>query len=309
MRILLSFVFASFFLTGPSFAQEIKPIEGIGPTGPLSVVAEGFKFAEGPAADANGRLYFSDVTGSKTHRLADDGSVETLLEDSGMANGLMFNRAGMLLACQFKHGRIVSIDVNTKEVTPLASEYNGKRFNTTNDLTIDSAGGLYFTDPSFGKGHQDSTAFYYVTAGGTVTRMADDLEYPNGISLSPDEKTLYVLPFRSSHVMAYEVKSPGVLGTGKVLCDLASKADHPGRGGDGMTVDAGGNLYVTVPILKSIQVIDPNGKTLGMIPLPNTPTNCTFAGADRKTLYVTTAKVVYALPMQVQGHNPGIRNE
>ncbi len=71
-----------------------------------------------------------------------------------------------------------------------------------------------------------------------------------------------------------------------------------------MTVDAGGNLYVTVPILKSIQVIDPNGKTLGMIPLPNTPTNCTFAGADRKTLYVTTAKVVYALPMQATGHQP-----
>ena len=94
-----------------------------------------------------------------------------------------------------------------------------------------------------------------------------------------------------------------------MLCDLASKAEHPERGGDGLTVDANGNLYITVPAIKSIQVIDANGKTLGILTLPNTPTNCAFAGADRKTLYVTTAKVVYALPMQVQGHDSRIRDK
>lgn len=307
MRILLSFVVVHSFLAGVSTAQEIKPIEGIGPTGPIQIVAQGFRFTEGPAADANGRLYFSDVFGARIHRLADDGSVETWLEDSGMANGLMFRKDGSLLACQTKLGRVIAIDPATKKITPVAAEYNGKRFNTTNDLTIDSVGGVYFTDPAFGKGQQDSTAFYYVSVDGTITRMADDLLFPNGIILSPDEKTLYVLPYRTPHVMAYEVKSPGVLGTGKVLCDLASKADHADGGGDGMTVDARGNLYVTVPSIESIQVIDPDGKTLGLIPLPNRPTNCTFAGADHKTLYVTTAKVVYALPMEVKGYQSGKR--
>ncbi|VAV92643.1 Gluconolactonase, partial [hydrothermal vent metagenome] len=170
---------------------------------------------------------------------------------------------------------------------------------------LDSRGGVYFTDPVFARAYQDTTAFYYLAADRSIKRLADDLKYPNGILLSPDEKTLYVLPYLSPNVMAYEVKSPGVLGEGRSLCELACKAEYPKRGGDGLTVDTKGNLYVTVPSIKSIQVIDSDGKTLGMIPLPNGPSNCTFAGADRKTLYVTTAKVVYALPMQAQGHQSG----
>jgi len=304
MKIPYSFLIANLLFASVAFSQETESIEGIGPTGPLKLVGKGFRFSEGPAADADGRLYFSDVRASNIHRLADDGSVELWLKDSGGANGLMFNAAGNLLACQAQHGRIVSFEMATKELTPIASEYGGKRFNGTNDLTVDRQGGVYFTDPKSGRAHQDSAAFYYAAADGTVKRLADDLKYPNGVLLSPDEKTLYVLQYLSPELMAYQIKSPGVLGRGTVLCDLACKADHPERGGDGMTVDLMGNLYVTVPSIKSIQVIDSRGKSLGIIPLPVGPTNCTFAGPDRKTLYVTTAKAVYSLPMQAQGHDP-----
>jgi gluconolactonase len=287
--------------TASLLADDVKPIEGIGPNGPLQVVGQGFRFTEGPAADPSGRLYFTDVFANRIHRLAGDGTVETWLEESQGINGLMFDAKGTLFGCQSRPGRIVAINVDTKDITPVAKEYKGVRFNAPNDLVVDSAGGVYFTDPTFGKASQDKAAFYYVSSDGTVTRLGDDLNFPNGILLSPDEKTLYVLPYRSPDVMAYPIESPGVLGPGKVFCELASKAKFEKRGGDGMTVDSKGNLYLTVPATSSIQVVDPDGKTLGLIPVPKTPTNCAFGGADRKTLYVTTPSTVYAMPMEIAG--------
>ncbi len=297
-------------LAAPALAAEPntdqpKPIEGIGPTDPVTVVGEGFRFTEGPAADADGRLYFTDVFAGRVHRVADDGTVETLLDDSQGINGLMFDAAGTLFGCQGRAGRIVKVDVDTKKITPFASEYQGKRFNAPNDLVVDSVGGVYFTDPQFGQASQDKAAFYYAAADGTVTRLGDDLNFPNGILLSPDETKLYVLPYRSADVMVYDIKSPGVIGQGRVFCKMASVEKFPQRGGDGMTIDSKGNLYLTVPAASSIQVVDPAGETLGVIPVPKTPTNCAFSGKDLKTLVVTTPSTVYAMPMAVAGHRHG----
>jgi len=285
-------------------AVNAENIPGIGPAGEITQVATGLQFTEGPAVDAQGNVYFTDVRANRIHKLDAAGQMTTFMENTDGANGLMFDKAGTLYACQGGKGRIVKIDVATKQVTPIAEQYNGKPFNRPNDLVLDSAGGVYFTDPMFGRGEaaQDVQAVYYVDKGGKVTRLIGDLERPNGVLLSPDEKTLYVLPSGAAVVMAYPVQSPGKMGQGRVLSEMMKPEQGQPRGGDGLTVDTKGNLYVTVPALSGIQVISPDGKTLGFVRFPEGPSNCCFGGKDMKTLYVTARTSVYAVPMEATGH-------
>lgn len=285
--------------------EAIKPIPGVGPVGPLELVHDGLKFAEGPAADARGQLFLVDVRSGLVLRLLPDGKLETVVKKSQGINGMMFDLKGRLIGCQAGPGRIVAIDVSSGRVTPVASEYHGHRFIAPNDLVVDHAGGVYFTDPRFGRGnkHQDKQGVYYVSADGTATRLIDDLKFPNGIALSPDNSTLYVLPYRTPELMAYKVESPGKLGPGRALYTVPVRENSRSGGGDGMTLDTRGNLYLTAPAVRAICVVRPDGKELGRIPLPQTPTNCVFGGPDFKTLYVTTYNRLYALPMEAQGYS------
>jgi gluconolactonase len=285
-----------------------EPIPGIGPKGKIVVVTNDCTFTEGPAVDAEGNVYFTDIPNNRIHKIDLDGKMSVFLEDSKRCNGLMVDAKGRLIACQGGEGRIVAIDVRTKELTVLADKYDGKRFNQPNDLVVDRQGGVYFTDPIFGKAEraQDKLAVYYANEG-KVTRLIDDVPLPNGVILSPDEKTLYVLSSGQAEVMAYPVESPGKLGKGKVLCKL-QQPDMAERvaGGDGLTIDTKGNLYLTVPQAKLIQVVDPEGKTLGVLRLEKSPANCAFGGKDMQTLYVTARETVYAIPMEAVGHRfPG----
>src|SRR5262249_6125328 len=158
-------------------------------------------------------------------------------------------------------------DVKTKKISVVADKYNGKAFNSPNDLVVDRSGGVYFTDPSFGRNpSQDKECVYYVSADGKVTRLVDDQAKPNGVLLSPDEKTLYVLLSGRAALMAYPVEKPGVIGKGKELGKLSG-------GGDGLTVDTRGNLYLTQPRSSSIVVMSPAGKTLGAIKFAEGPAN------------------------------------
>lgn len=299
------FGFASaFVLAGfAAAADDAKPIPGIGPVGEIVKLHTGFAFTEGPAADAEGNVYFTDIRNNRIHRVDVDGKLSTFLEDSKACNGLMFNSKGLLIACQGGTGKVIAIDPKSKEITVVAGEYNGKRFNAPNDLVIDRQDGVYFTDPAFGRDMaQDKMGVYYVDTKGTVTRLIDDLPRPNGVLLSPDEKTLYVLPSGSPNVMAYPVLEPGKIGKGNVLCKLEQADSGQARGGDGLAVDTKGNLYLTQPSLKAIQVVSPEGKTLGLIRIPENPANCDFGGKDTKTLYVTAQKSLYAIKMEATGH-------
>ncbi len=170
---------------GTILAEEAGPIPGIGPKGEVARVHTGFAFTEGPAADAKGNLYFSDVRANRVHKLDADGKLSTFLEDSGGCNGLMFDKGGRLIACQGVEKRIVAIDVASKAITPIAEQFDGKSFDRPNDLAVDRQGGVYFTDPNV-------KSVYYVADGGKVTRLIDDLPRPNGVRLSPDGRTLYV---------------------------------------------------------------------------------------------------------------------
>lgn len=288
-------------------AQDNKLIAGIGPAGPIVRAHTGFKFTEGPAADAQGNVYFTDIPNNRIHKVDTAGKLTTFLEDSQRCNGLMFDGRGRLIACQGGAGRVIAIDVATKKIEVLADSYNGKRFNAPNDLVVDRHGGVYFTDPAFGKDApaQDKMAVYYIAPDGKVVRLIDDLQRPNGVILSPDEKTLYVLPSGSPDVMAYPVLAPGKLGKGRVLCQLQQAPEGQMRGGDGLTVDTAGNLYLTQPSLKAIQVVRPDGKTLGLITFPEAPANCTFGGPDMKTFFVTARTSLYTVKMEATGHRFG----
>lgn len=284
-------------------AEEAQqPIAGLGPTGPVVKLHGGFQFTEGPAADRDGNVYFSDIPAEKIFKVDTAGKLSVFREKSNNTNGTMFNAAGELVGCEMQ-GQLTAMDAAGKVVRTVAGKYEGNRFNAPNDLVIDAAGGVYFTDPHFRAPTplpQGVTAVYYAAADGKVTRLIDDLKAPNGVILSPDEQTLYVVPSMQAEMMAYPVLSPGKLGKGRVFCTLKQPEGASGKGGDGLTVDVKGNLYITSAL--GLQVYSPEGKLLGIIKLPEQPANCTFGGADRKTLYVTARTSLYTVPMEITGH-------
>jgi gluconolactonase len=247
-------------------------------------------------------LYFTDIPSQTIHVLSPNGTISVFLTPSGFANGLMYGGQGRLLACQME-GQLVGIDLATKAITVLAGKYQDKRFNACNDLVIDKQGGIYFTDPRFRAPDpwpQGTEAFYYRAPDGQVTRLGDDLAAPNGIILSPDEKTLYVIPSMQRQMVAYQVTEPGKLGERRVFCELQQPKDNNNSGGDGLTVDSAGNLYITSAL--GVQVYNPAGKLLGIIECPEQPANVTFGGPDNKTLYFTARKGLYRCQMEIAGH-------
>ncbi len=285
-----------------SLACAADPIPGIGPVGKVELVKDNFQFVEGPTRTPDGSLYFTDIPAETIYQLSPEGTVEVFLKPSKKANGLMYGGDGKLLACQMA-GQLVRIDLKTKETEVLADKYQDKPFNACNDLVIDKQGGIYFTDPRYGAANpwpQGTEAFYYRAADGTVTRLGEDIAAPNGIILSPDETTLYVVPSMQRTVVAYAVKAPGKLGERKVLFELQQPPNNNNAGGDGLTVDTQGNLYITTGL--GLQVVSPAGKMLGIIEIPEHPANVTFGGPENKTLYITARTGLYRCEMEVTGH-------
>ena len=283
------------------------PIPGIGPVGDIEVVAADLQFTEGPTIDGEGNLYFTDIPADRIHRWTEADGLSVFLEPAGHANGLMWTAGSGLRACQMD-GKLVGIDIKTREVTTLAEQFEGARFNAPNDLVVDRSGGTYFTDPLYRAPMplpQGMMSVYYVSAAGEVSRVVDDMPAPNGILLSPDEKTLYVIPSQDSKVMCYPVLEPGKLGEGEVFCEIQQTEDSNGKqGGDGAAIDTKGNLYFTTAL--GIQVFTPAADYLGAIAFPEHPANVTFGGSDFKTLIVTARTSVYRVRMEAIGHRyPG----
>ena len=301
-------------LTTAAWGGEAK---GTGTAGDLRKLFDGFKFTEGVAPDREGNVYFTDLNNNRIHKVDADGKLSTFLEDTKGCNGLMVD-GGRLLCAQRDEGRVISIDRVTKAITVVADKIEGTRFIGPNDLVVDKQGGVYFTDPRFPStppGGQEKQGVYYAPIDGAVVRLADDLSRPNGILLSPDEKTLYVFPAGVPEMMAYPVLGPGKIGPGRVFCKLDQVEGKTPRGGDGAAMAKDGTLYITQPDLEAIQVVTPSGKTVGHIKLPGRPTNAKFGGKDLKTLFITlhvrdekntvTEAFLYALPMKTKGHRYG----
>ncbi len=300
---MIKFLFGSLLVLTP-FCAVAQDFPGVGL---VEKVHGGFEFTEGPAYDGHKYLYFTDIPNNRIHRTDLAGNLETFLENSRSCNGLMFDGAGKLIGCQMK-GQVVAIDVDTKSIRVLADRYNNAPYNACNDLVIDRSGGIYFTDPRYAAPEpwpQVKEGFYYRDTKGQVTRLGDDLAAPNGIILSPDESMLFVVPSMQAQMMAYDIQSPGVLVNGRVLCEVKQPDGKQDSGGDGLSVDVEGNLYITTDL--GVQCISPTGALLGIIRFPEQPANCAFGGPDRKTLFATCRTGLYSVRMPIAGHVfPGV---
>jgi|TARA_B110000014_G_scaffold203438_1_gene153480 gluconolactonase len=285
-------------------------------------------FTEGPAYHRDGAVFYTDIQNNRILRLAPGASTaDTFLIPSGRANGLMFDAHGFLIACQGneKGGlggrRLVRIDPISKESTVIVDNYEGNRFNSPNDLCIDKAGRIYFTDPYYSPDRSmlelKVEGVYRVNSDGTgLVRILDNktVSRPNGISITQDEKTLYVVDNNPTvpqrKLWAVTLDDVG-LATGKPreLHDFGG-----GRGGDGMCMDSVGNLYVTAGANRKyplqnldntagVYVFSPAGKLLEVIKVPEDMiTNCCFGGSDMKTLYITAGKTLWQVRTKVAGY-------
>lgn len=275
-------------------AVDIKQVKLIG------LASEGHRFTEGPALGPDGSLYFTDIPDSEIWRIAPDGTESVFTDQSRRANGLMFNAAGELVACETE-GAVVAWNVETKERRLIADQYQGKPFNSPNDLVIDQQGGIYFTDPSFSSTRtlpQTVMSVYYISPDEEVTRVIDSLPAPNGIMLSRDEKRLYVFPTRSPEMRAYTILAPGKLGPEQEFGQVVPPTNGGIVGCDGATLDSDGNLYITTA--SGIQIMQPDGTQVGVVPVPQIPANVTF-GAEG-FLYVTAKDTVYKYSSPARGH-------
>lgn len=280
------------------FAQDIP---GVSPVGEPKRLFTDFAFTEGPAADGEGNLYFTDIPNTTIHKVDAEGKLSVFTKESRHSNGLMVV-GHQLLACEMD-GQVVSHDLKSGERKVLVDKHKGVRFNACNDLVMDKTGGIYFTDPRYRAPEpwpQGKEAVYYLSAAGKVTRLLEDHTAPNGVILSPDEKTLYIVPSMEETMWAYPVEAPGKIGPGKVLCRVTQAEGKSNTGGDGLTVDTNGNLYITTGL--GLQIFSPEGKQLGIIALPEHPANVTFGGPGNHTLYATARKSLYSVETKATGH-------
>lgn len=256
---------------------------------------------EGPVWIA-GALYFSDFTfgpgfPSRIQRLDDKGVMRTAIADSG-SNGLAVDAAGAIVAGTHKFKGLSRFTLPGGARTLVAASYQGKVFNSPNDLVIAADGTMYFTDPDFQKaaapGGQASTNVYRVATDGAVSVVDASMANPNGIALSPAGDVLYVSGGGEHGVLrAYPIKG-GVPQAGR---DLVSGVTVP----DGMAVDCHGNLYVTEHTEKRLRVFTPQGKQIATIKVDANVTNAAFGGADGKTLFITGAGAVWQIRLGVTG--------
>ncbi len=276
----------------------------------LERVFQGCAFAEGPAADAEGNVYFSDCPNNRilVYRPA-TGVTEVWHEPSLRANGMNFDRQGRLVVCcDGKDGgaRAVRRYEPDGTITTLADRYQGKLLNAPNDLCFDSAGRIYFTDPRYGYKddlEQDCMAVYRIELDGSLTRVISDMETPNGILITPDDRTLYIVdhnpePGGARTLVAYDCGDDGVWRRRGILADFGT-----GYGGDGMVLDIEGNIYLTAGEgdLAGVHIFSPEGEKLGFIPTGEIPGNCTFGGPELRTLYIAASSSLYRIELAIPG--------
>jgi gluconolactonase len=283
-------------------------------------VATTVAFTEGPAVDREGNVYFTDIINQRIMKLSVEGVLSTYREGSNAANGLLIDPQGRLIACEgaaFERPgvrvrgtpRVTRTDLTTGKVEVLAERYEGQPLIGPNDVTLDSKGRLYFTE-------LNGAAVYRIDAPGKLVRIlaAPEIQRPNGIQVSPDDRKLYLIESNQAQggarlIRSYDLQPDGTVSNMRVLYDFS-----PGRGADGMSIDTQGNLYAsagmnqlrgtseTLDNKAGVYVISPEGKLLKFIPIPEDfITNNAFGGPDMKTLYVTAGKTLYKVRTDIAG--------
>ena len=269
----------------------------------LETVATGFGFTEGPMWDPAGFLYVSDETINKIFRVYPEGKKEEVIA-LGDPDGNTFDRRHRLIDCASVLRAIIEVTPEGK-YTVLADRYQGKRFNSPNDVIVGPDGALYFTDPTLDlvAGEKQEIPFqgvYRLDDGGGLRLLTRDLTQPNGLAFSPDGKKFYVDDSEQRNIRVYDVAGDGTLSNGRIFGEEPGER-HDGVP-DGIKVDYKGNLFVTGP--KGIWVWDAKGNHLGTIVMPEQPANLAWGDAQYKTLYITATTSVYRLKTETRGFVP-----
>lgn len=264
----------------------------------LVMVADGYAFTEGPAADKAGNIYFTDQPNNSILKWNQaTNSVSTFLKPAGRANGLYVDNEGYLLAAADEKNELWQIDVD-QNVRILLDQLETKKFNGPNDIWVDKKGGIYFTDPYYQRPYWERTEaemesqfVYYLAKNSTDAKViANGFVRPNGIIGTPDGKTLYIADIGDKKTYAYSIAENGELKNRQLFTNMGS---------DGMTIDDQGNLYLTGD---GVTVFDANGKQIRHIPTgADWTANVTFGGKEQNILFITASKAVYTLQMNVKG--------
>lgn len=270
---------------------------------------DGCRWAEGPAwFPAHRYLVWSDIPNDRMLRWDEvSGQVSVFRQPANYANGNTIDRQGRLVTCEHG-GRRVTRTEHDGSITVLADRYDGKRFNSPNDVVVKSDGTVWFTDPTYGidtdyEGHkspaeQDGSHVYRVDLDGVVTRVLDDFIKPNGLVFSPDESKLYVVdsgrthvPDGPRHIRAFNIDRLGELTGGEVFAD---SGNH-----DGLRVDEDGRIWTSAT--GCVQCYEPDGTLLGEIQIGEPVSNVCFGGVKRNRLFITATTSVYAVMLAVSG--------
>jgi gluconolactonase len=272
----------------PLAAQDFSDVQ-------VEKAAHGFRFTEGPAWSREGYLLFSDVPGNKIMKYVPGEGYPVFREPSNGANGNAFDAQGRLYTCESFARRVTRTD-KKGHVEVLADKWQGKRLNAPNDIVVSKSGHVYFTDPAFGSQADtrelDFYGVYHVAPKGELSAIARPAGRPNGITLSPNGRILYVGNSDERNIRAYDVDRNGEVSGERILV-----SGIPGVP-DGIRTDEKGNLYVAA---KGILVYSPEGKLLATIPLAETPSNCAFGDPDLQTLYITARTSLYRVRLDVKG--------
>lgn len=283
-------------------AQENNLTENEVADGKVEEVVNGYGFTEGPLwLPSEKQFIFSDIPGDTIH--TESGRV--FRTPSGKSNGLTLDAEGRLVICEHWNRRVIRLEKDGS-VTVLAEKFEGKKLNSPNDLVIRSDGTLYFSDPPFGlmyfgpkrESELNLNGVYRLTPDGTLLRVVEDMQMPNGLAFSPDEKILYISDdIDDGYIRAFEVLDDGSLSRPRTFAT--------GLIPDGMKVDVNGNVWCTSRY--EVVVFRPDGSQLGSITFPQKTANLAFGGEDSRTLLVTARKGVYRVRTKIAGLHPGMK--
>jgi len=281
-----------------SAANETAGVGVVAPGEKAALLSASFKFTEGPAADAEGNVYFTDQPNDRICKWSVDGKLTDFMKPAGRSNGMFFDKQGNLWTCADMNNELWKIDRQGK-VTVVVKDYNGKKLNGPNDLWIAPNGGIYFSDPLYKRDYwtrnpamqQDGQHVYYLAPGAKEPiRVTADLTQPNGIRGTPDGKLLYVADIGARKTYRYKINPDGTLADKTLFCSMGS---------DGMTMDSEGDLYLTG---KGVTVFNPEGKQIDHIDIDKGWTaNVAFGGKNRDTLFITASDSLYAIKTRVKG--------
>ena len=260
-------------------------------------IATGFQQPEGPVWKDGSGLLFSDIQRSTIYQWSQTDSIKILLHPSDSSNGLTLDRQGRLILTQMLSRRVARQELNGT-ITPLVSTFNGKKFNSPNDVVVKSDGSIFFTDPDFnipgGAKNKELTfqGIYRISPSGTLSLLDSSLNKPNGICFSLDEKMLFVNESALDKIYVWDVVNDSTLTNKRLFYTIPGSRPNTDYV-DGMKIDTAGNIYCTGPT--GIWIVSPNEVLLGKIAVPVAPSNCNWGDADRKTLYITGGNSLYRI--------------